>query len=610
MNYRFADAKREPSDASAAEESLARGNRLAVGPTGGVGGGIADENCFTYALFASIGYSVSSDSPPQRFSLWSSRMSIPRQARPGRGLTLAVKIAIPVLVAILASGMVAFTGLTAASTGARTAANLYQHAALPLSDLARTLDSASDTRSEVRDLVITAGTPAAAAVTASFAQTDSTLDAAVVAFKKDVGTLDSTSTASLATFVAGLATFRQLRDTQLVPLIAAKQTTKAVSLLNGAMANADNSLSTGMDNLFAHQVTLAAATDKQAKASAATSSTEIAVVAVIGGLLAAGIGWIVIRRILAPIRRVSAVLSQVADGDLTQTTGVQGRDEVAQIAEALDRANARTRATVVSLGEAAQALAVNADKLSAVAKQITSSAEGTSAQATVVSASAEQISHNVQTVASGAEEMGASIAEITQTATQAATVGNHAMSIAAAANATVAQLGVSSAEIGNVVKLITSIAQQTNLLALNATIEAARAGEMGKGFAVVASEVKDLAGETAKATEDIARRISTIQADSGEAVTSIGQISDIIGELGGYQTTIAAAVEEQAATTNEMARNVAEVAAGSGEIAHSITMVAQAASDTTDGVAQALLAADELSRMSSDLQRLVSQFRV
>ncbi|HEY0950082.1 methyl-accepting chemotaxis protein, partial [Nocardioides sp.] len=157
-------------------------------------------------------------------------------------------------------------------------------------------------------------------------------------------------------------------------------------------------------------------------------------------------------------------------------------------------------------------------------------------------------------------------------------------------------------------KVITSIAEQTNLLALNATIEAARAGEAGKGFAVVANEVKELAQETARATEDIARRVEAIQADTGGAVEAIGEISTIISSINDYQLTIASAVEEQTATTNEMSRNVAEASTGSGEIATNISGVSTAADATTQALAQTRTAVDDLARMAVDLRGAVSGF--
>jgi methyl-accepting chemotaxis protein len=195
-------------------------------------------------------------------------------------------------------------------------------------------------------------------------------------------------------------------------------------------------------------------------------------------------------------------------------------------------------------------------------------------------------------VSAGSEEMGASIREISQNATEAAQVAGEAVGLAARTSNTMNQLGDSSSEIGDVIRTITAIAEQTNLLALNATIEAARAGESGKGFAVVAAEVKDLAQETARATEDISKRVQAIQADTGGAVEAIEEITRVIGRISDYQTTIASAVEEQTATTAEMNRSVAE-----------------AARLTTEGVQQSQQAAGALTRMSAELTSLVSTFR-
>jgi len=262
-----------------------------------------------------------------------------------------------------------------------------------------------------------------------------------------------------------------------------------------------------------------------------------------------------------------------------------------------------------SLEQSAQALAGSSRELSAVSQQMASNAEETATQANVVSAAAEQVSKNVATVATATEEMGASIKEIAKSANEAAKVATTAVKVADKTNATVAKLGESSAEIGNVVKVITSIAQQTNLLALNATIEAARAGEAGKGFAVVANEVKELAKQTAKATEDISRKIEAIQSDTKGAVEAIAQIGKIINQINDIQNTIASAVEEQTATTGEISRNVAEAARGSSEIAQNVTGVAQAARGTTDGASDTKKSAEELSKMALDLQHLVSQFK-
>jgi methyl-accepting chemotaxis protein len=235
---------------------------------------------------------------------------------------------------------------------------------------------------------------------------------------------------------------------------------------------------------------------------------------------------------------------------------------------------------------------------------MSASAEETSAQAGVVSAASEQVSRNVQTVATGVEKMNAAIREIAKNASDAARVSQDAVTTAATANATIGKLGDSSLEIGKVIKVITSIAEQTNLLALNATIEAARAGEAGKGFAVVANEVKELAKETAKATEDISRKIEAIQGDTQGAVDSIRRIGEVIAQINDISNTIASAVEEQTATAHEMSRNVSEAAKGTSEIAQNITSVAMAAQNTTQGATNCQQAASEMSRMASDLQQL------
>lgn len=260
-----------------------------------------------------------------------------------------------------------------------------------------------------------------------------------------------------------------------------------------------------------------------------------------------------------------------------------------------------------ALDNTAQTLASAAQELTSVSQQMASNSEETSSQASVVSAAAEQVSKNVETVASAVEEMGASIKEIAKNANEAARVATSAVKVAEKTNATVSKLGESSTEIGNVIKVITSIAQQTNLLALNATIEAARAGEAGKGFAVVANEVKELAKQTAKATEDIGRKIEAIQGDSKSAVVAIAQIGTIISQINDIQSTIASAVEEQTATTTEISRNVGEAALGSREIAQNVMGVAQAARSTTEGAANTKSSADELARLAVELQRLVTK---
>jgi len=271
------------------------------------------------------------------------------------------------------------------------------------------------------------------------------------------------------------------------------------------------------------------------------------------------------------------------------------------------KAEAALNVTINAVNHNAQALASSSEELTAVSQQMSSNSEETATQSNVVAAASEQVSKNVATVATSAEEMSASAKEIAKNATEAAKVATQAVKVASDTNKTVAKLGESSIEIGKVIKVITSIAQQTNLLALNATIEAARAGEAGKGFAVVANEVKELAKQTAAATEDISGKIEAIQTDTKAAVNAIDEISKIINQINDIQNTIASAVEEQTATTNEIARNATEAAKGSTEISKNIANVSEAAKNTTQGANNTLTAATELAKLAADLKRVVEQ---
>ncbi len=301
-------------------------------------------------------------------------------------------------------------------------------------------------------------------------------------------------------------------------------------------------------------------------------------------------------------------LAGAAGGDLTVAVTVEGDDAVGQMGTALKKLLGDLRISVSSIASNSEALAAAAEELQVVSEQMGANSAETSNQVNLVSEASVEVSRNVETVSTGAEEMSASIKEIAKNASDAAKVAGQAVDAAQATNETVAKLGQSSAEIGQIVKVITGIAQQTNLLALNATIEAARAGEAGKGFAVVANEVKELAKETAKATEDISQKIEAIQSDTARSVDAIAGILTIINQIAEYQDTIASAVEEQAATTSEMARSVNDASRGSTEITANMQAVADAADSTASGASDSQRAATELARMSADLQALVGQF--
>ncbi|MBJ7528493.1 MAG: GAF domain-containing protein [Nocardioides sp.] len=310
------------------------------------------------------------------------------------------------------------------------------------------------------------------------------------------------------------------------------------------------------------------------------------------------------------VEQVLEVVRAASAGDLTREVTLTGTDAIGQLAAGLSTLLTAQRDSMIAIGRTADSLAIAAEQLTILSQGMGDGATLTSDRAASATGSAGEVSASIQTVASAAEEMTASIREIAQNATEAATVATGAVTVASSAQGTVASLGESSAEIGQVIKVITSIAQQTNLLALNATIEAARAGDAGKGFAVVANEVKELAKETARATEDIGRKIEAIQGDTTGAVTAIAEISEVIGRINDIQTTIASAVEEQTATTNEIARSVTEAAGGANGIADDIAQVASAADDTRHGAHNTLESATALATMATELKALVARFQV
>jgi methyl-accepting chemotaxis protein len=415
--------------------------------------------------------------------------------------------------------------------------------------------------------------------------------------------------AAFDAFRAKWDAYLAVRDGKLVPAAQAGDRAAFAKVMADEAAPLISDAADQLDTLEAGFLSHSKEAADRSNSVYSKARTTLLAVLLLGLAIGAVFALWTVRLVVGPLHRVSQVLKAIAGGDLTQTVPVESGDEVGEIAHDLNVAVGGLRTAIETMSGSAATLAGSSEELSATSQQIARSAEEASAQANVVAAASAEISRNVQTVSAGSEQMGASIREIAQNSAEAARVAVSAVAAAQETNATVAKLGESSAEIGNVIKVITSIAEQTNLLALNATIEAARAGDAGKGFAVVANEVKDLAQETARATEDIAKRVQAIQTDTGGAVEAIARISEIISRISDYQTTIASAVEEQTATTGEMNRNVSEAASGSAEIATNITGVAAAAETTTAGVAQAQQAATELSHLSSDLRGLVSQFR-
>ncbi|MBL7257922.1 methyl-accepting chemotaxis protein [Paractinoplanes lichenicola] len=385
---------------------------------------------------------------------------------------------------------------------------------------------------------------------------------------------------------------------------------QAGELAAGESTEQMRAIITAIDTLTKLAVEQAAAARSDARSAAATARDFMLVAGLIALALAALLAYLVTRSITGPLGATVETLRQVADKNLTVRAPDGGRDELGVMGRALNSTLEVLLHAFSRISDHSRTLSGASTELSTTSTRIAEAASDASGQSDRVASSAEEVSRSVQTVAAGTEQMNAAIREISGSASQAAAVAASGVDSAREAGETIGQLGRSSAEIGEVVKLITAIAEQTNLLALNATIEAARAGESGKGFAVVASEVKDLAQETAKATEEIAGRVQAIQADTTAAISAIDRISGIIGSVNEHSTTIAAAVEEQTATTAEMSRNIVEAATGSGEIAQNVSGVATAAQVTSAGVAEAQETAERLETMSHELREIVDQFQL
>ena len=518
-------------------------------------------------------------------------------------LGISTKIASAVLLMALVALGVGGVAIAKMSAMSKDADAIYTHGLLPVQEIDQLKIDMDQTRRNMLNYAISSSE-------ASYAKYQTALDDNDASFATNLKEYRALSTdPALADKLSTTwAEFEKLRDSDLLPaarrgdLPAVEKARDEVVLPAATSATA-----------IAEQLSQAEAADakqRQEEAAAAFTSARITIIVMLvaGVIIAMAFALVIARTILAGVRKVSYAVEGLAACDLTRLANIESRDEFGVMGRGLDQAILAVKTTISELVHTATSLSTAAVNLSKVSDELTIGAGEASSKAGSAAASAEQISSNVQTVAAGAEEMTASIREIAGTSSAAAQVANESMTIARDTSGQIAELGQASTEIGDVVRLITSIAEQTNLLALNATIEAARAGEMGKGFAVVASEVKDLAQETAKATEDITTRIGAIQQRSAGASSAISRIEEVIGQITDYSTTIASAVEEQSATTNEMTRSISDAAQGSTEVQASFAAVSQVTGATADAARSSKEAADDLSGLATKMNSLVGRF--
>ncbi len=397
-------------------------------------------------------------------------------------------------------------------------------------------------------------------------------------------------------------------EQQFVPAIDSEQYDKARTVLEGPLTEAFDTHRRAVHESITQARKAVTALEAEAAATADWLMVMHAISILFVAAVCIGAGWFLKQSIERPLSRMHELFQAIAARDLTRHIELSTADEFGNMVKLANDAVDSMRSALRSIAEQSDVLAGASEELKVVSEHMSANAEETAAQAHVVTAASEQVTGSVQAMANSTDGLNASVREIARSTTDASEASSKAVMLAETADKAVTRLGESSAGIGKIVRVINSIAEQTNLLALNATIEAARAGEAGKGFAVVANEVKDLAAETGRATQDIARRIDAIRVDTQGAVEAIAEIRVFIGKMNELQASVAAAIEEHSATTGQIARSLSEGVRGTTEISSNISGVAEAARHTSSGASDTKNAASELARLAAELRRVLSQF--